>query len=188
LQPTTAAADAAPGVTHHLAVTYDGSNARLFLDGALLKTASASGTWTVLPYQSFMIADQGTQVYPGMQATVPTPPAYYDSLRVSNSARYTANFTAPSAKFSSDGNTVFLLNFPTNTPTGTMEVLWPSRQSRKQERLHPNRNLRRWRRSQPGIHRKSLAQRQRHLGDLDVELDYRKHQYTGRWTNLYQSG
>jgi hypothetical protein len=123
LQPLTATADAAPGITHHLAVTYDGSNARLFLDGVLLKTASASGTWTVLPYESFMIADQGVQVYPGMQTTVPTPRAYYDSLRISNSARYTSNFTPPTAKFSSDGNTVFLLNFPTGTPTGTVEGL-----------------------------------------------------------------
>ena len=44
--------------THHIAVTYDGSNARLFLDGVLIKTVAASGTWTVPPYESFMIADQ----------------------------------------------------------------------------------------------------------------------------------
>ena len=121
LQPTTAGADATPGITHHLAVTYDGSNARLFLDGVLLKTTAASGNWTVLPYESFMIADQGVQVYPGMQTTAPTPLAYYDSLRISNSARYTSNFTPPTAKFASDNNTVFLLNFPTGTPTGTIE-------------------------------------------------------------------
>lgn len=121
LQPTTGGADAAPGITHHLAVTYDGSNARLFLDGALLKTTAASGNWTVLPYESFMIADQGVQVYPGMQSSAPTPPAYYDSLRISNSARYTSNFTPPTAKFAADNNTVFLLNFPTGTPTGTIE-------------------------------------------------------------------
>ena len=121
LQPTTAGADAAPGITHHLAVTYDGSNARLFLDGVLLKTTGASGNWTVLPYESFMIADQGVQVYPGMQTTAPTPLAYYDSLRISNSARYTSTFTPPTAKFVSDNNTVFLLNFPTGTPTGTIE-------------------------------------------------------------------
>src|SRR5690242_8056013 len=121
LQPTTSGASVAEGVTHHVAVTYDGSNARLFLDGVLLKTTAASGNWTVLPYESFMIADQGVQVYPGMQASTSTAKAYYDSLRVSKSARYTATFTAPTAKFSSDGNTVFLLNFPTGTPTGTME-------------------------------------------------------------------
>jgi len=121
LQPIIAGADAAPGVTHHFAVTYDGSNARLFLDGVLLKTAAASGNWTVLPYESFMIADQGVGIYPGMQTTVPTPPAYYDSLRISNSARYTSNFTPPTAKFVNDTNTLFLLNFPTGTPVGTME-------------------------------------------------------------------
>jgi len=123
LQPTTAGANATPGITHHVAVSYDGSNARLFLDGVLLKTVAASGTWTVLPYESFMIADQGTAIYPGIQYTESTLPTYYDSLRVSNTARYTANFTAPTAKFVNDGNTVFLLNFPTDTPTGTMEGL-----------------------------------------------------------------
>jgi hypothetical protein len=123
LQPTTSSPNpsVSKGITHHVAVTYDGSNARLFLDGVLLKTVSASGTWTVLPYESFMTADQGVGIYPGMQSTGGTPPAYYDSLRISNSARYTAAFTPPTAKFANDSNTLFLLNFPTGTPTGTTE-------------------------------------------------------------------
>jgi len=124
LQPqTTAADDAAIGVTHHIALSYDGSNARLFVDGVLLKTSPASGTWTVLPYESFMLPDVGVQVYPGMQSTGGLLPAYYDSLRVSNTARYTANFTPPTAKFGADSNTIFLLNFPNNAPTGTVEAL-----------------------------------------------------------------
>jgi hypothetical protein len=122
LQPTISGANATPGITHHLAVTYDGSTATLWLDGVSLKTASASGNWTILPYESFMVADQGVQVYPGMQTTVPTAPAFYDSLRISNIARYTANFTPPTAKFVWDANSVALFNWPSSgVPTGTTE-------------------------------------------------------------------
>jgi Concanavalin A-like lectin/glucanases superfamily/Pectate lyase superfamily protein len=121
LQPLIAGAAVPTGTTQHIAITYDGSNVRLFLNGALLKTAAASGNWTVLPYESFMIASNNPGIYPGMQGTQNTPPAYYDSLRVSNSARYTSAFSPPAAKFTADGNTVFLLNFPTGTPTGTIE-------------------------------------------------------------------
>ena len=49
--------------------------------------------------------------------------AYYDSFRISKIARYTSHFMTPTAKFASDGNTVFLLNFPTDAPTGTIEGL-----------------------------------------------------------------
>lgn len=122
LQPTTPAADATPGITHHVAVTYDGSTVTLWLDGTSIKTASASGSLTVLPYESFEIADQGVQVYPGMQYGTPLLPAYYDSLRISSVDRYTSSFAKPTAKFADDANTILLLNYPTNTPTGTMEA------------------------------------------------------------------
>lgn len=122
MQPITAAADAAAGVTHHLALTYNGSILTLWLDGVSIATAAASGTLTVPPYESFMIADTWPQVYPGMQGSNPTAPAYYDSLRISNTARYTTGFTKPTAKFTGDANTVLLLNYPTNSPTGTMEA------------------------------------------------------------------
>jgi hypothetical protein len=37
-----------------------------------------------------------------------------DSVRISNNARYASNFAAPTTKFSSDTNTLFLLNFDDN--------------------------------------------------------------------------
>ena len=47
---------------------------------------------------------------------------YIDELRVSNSARYTANFTAPTAPFSNDANTVLLLHMDgTNTSTAIFD-------------------------------------------------------------------
>ena len=121
LQPTTARTILSTAVRHHIAVTYDGSTARLFLDGILLKSAIASGKWTVLPYESFMIADIGPQTYPGLNPSIGTAPAYYDSLRISRYSGYRSNFNLPTAKFVSDGNTVFLLNFPTETPAGTIK-------------------------------------------------------------------
>jgi hypothetical protein len=106
---------------HHVAISYDGTTARLFIDGVNVGSSAASGTWTVPEYESFEWADQGPLQYPAMDQVTPITPAFYDSIRVSNTARYTANFTPPTAKFVSDANTVFLENFPTTAPTGTIQ-------------------------------------------------------------------
>lgn len=121
LQPTTLSTDnAAVGVIHHAAVTYDGSNARLFLDGILLKTTAASGTWTIPPYESVMVSSAGGGIYPGGQGSQVPATAYYDSLRFSNSARWTSGFTPPTAKFTTDANTIAIFNWPSSgVPTGT---------------------------------------------------------------------
>ena len=37
-------------------------------------------------------------------------PGYIDELRISNSARYSANFTSPTAPFQNDANTLVLLH------------------------------------------------------------------------------
>jgi hypothetical protein len=69
-----------------------------------------------------MIASDNASIYPGMQGSQSTAHAYYDSLRISNIARYTASFTPPTAKFSYDANTVALFNWPSSgVPTGTTE-------------------------------------------------------------------
>ena len=108
---------------HHVALTYDGTTLRLFLDGVMTGSHAASGNWTIPPYESFEWASQAPSTYLAMSATTNRIPAFYDSIRVSNVARYTANFTPPTAKFASDGSTIFLENFPTGTPTGTIEAL-----------------------------------------------------------------
>ena len=120
--PTTG--NAAPGAVHLAELSYDGTNARLFLDGNLLQTVAASGTWTIKPYSSIEIASNYPQVYPGLQASDTTATAYYDSLQISNIARNTTAYTGsvPTAKFAYDANTVALFNFPsTGVPTGTTE-------------------------------------------------------------------
>jgi Concanavalin A-like lectin/glucanases superfamily len=106
---------------HHVALTYEGSTLRLFIDGVLAGSTAASGTWTIPPYESFELADQSPSIYLGSGTTTNVTPAFYDSIRISNTARYTSNFTPPTAKFTADASTMFLENFPTNAPTGTIE-------------------------------------------------------------------
>jgi hypothetical protein len=108
---------------HHVALTYDGSTLRLFIDGILQNSHSASGNWTIPAFESFELADQSPGIYLASGNGTPVMPAFYDSIRISNTARYTSNFTPPTAKFANDGNTVFLENFPSGTPTGTLEAI-----------------------------------------------------------------
>lgn len=107
---------------HHVALTYDGSTLRLFIDGRLQSSHAASGGLTIPFYESFMLADKFPNVYPGQNPTENTATAFYDSIRISSTARYTANFTPPTAKFPWDGNTIFLENFPASTTIGALEA------------------------------------------------------------------
>ncbi len=91
---------------HHVAVTYDGSTLREFVDGVLANSQAASGTWTIPAYESFRLASRGSGLYPSGGNSTPLMPAFYDSLRISNTARYTSAFTPPTAKFSADANTL----------------------------------------------------------------------------------
>ena len=45
----------APNKIHHIALTYDGSTLRLFVDGALSASTAASGNWTIPAFESFEI-------------------------------------------------------------------------------------------------------------------------------------
>lgn len=89
-------------VWHHLAVTYDGSNVRLWVDGALAKTyARASSTMS--------ISSAGTSAIGGLGATTSVDwVGAVDEVRISNVVRYTATFTPPAAAFTLDANTIDL--------------------------------------------------------------------------------
>jgi Concanavalin A-like lectin/glucanases superfamily len=90
-----------------IALTYDGSAVRLYLNGTMIGSTSATGN-IVEPYYERMLYPAGD----GATQTV-SPGGYYGSLRVSNVARYTgSSYTPTTAKFTSDGNTLLLLNFP----------------------------------------------------------------------------
>jgi hypothetical protein len=100
-----------------IALTYDGSTVRLYLNGAMIGSTSASGN-IVEPYYERML-------YPGGDGATQTtsPGGYYGSLRVSNIARYTgASYTPTTTKFTSDSNTLVLLNFPVPPTVGQGEA------------------------------------------------------------------
>jgi len=81
------------GNWYHIAVSRQGTSTRMFLDGVL------QGTWTdtteYLPAQLNMGA--------GLNG-------YMDEIRLSDTARYTANFTVPTAAFVNDSNTLLLIH------------------------------------------------------------------------------
>jgi hypothetical protein len=101
------------GNVYHLALTYDGTTARLFVNGVLKASQAATGTISQKMYEDFVI---GPKVGGFMETTFFNfmTKGWVDSVRISATARYTSAFTAPTAKFTADGNTLFLLNFDNN--------------------------------------------------------------------------
>ena len=101
------------GSVAHIALTYDGSTLRLFINGVLKSSVATSGMITQKMSEDFSL---GPRVGGFMESLFDTYMAkgWVDSIRISSVARYTANFTAPTAKFTNDGSTMFLLNFDNN--------------------------------------------------------------------------
>ena len=108
-----------PGLTtitlntvHHMAMSYDSTEVRLYLDGNLEAANGASGNVTQGPFETITLPDMGLQVWPDQQQGLNGVYGYYDSIRFSDSARYTAgSFTPPSKKLTVDSNTMLLINF-----------------------------------------------------------------------------
>jgi hypothetical protein len=105
---------------HALQLSYDGSAIRLFLDGSQIgSSAAATGTIVQQPAEEFALGalsnflggiNPGGQVWAGQ----------IDSIRISNIARNTSNFTTPTAKFTADSNTAFLMNITSTRDTLVM--------------------------------------------------------------------
>jgi hypothetical protein len=89
----------------HVAWSWDGETARLFVDGALTQSVAAAGKprWNRLPL--YVGADTNGQGAPEARFS-----GLIDEVRVSSVARYTTDFT-PSRRFESDGDTQLLLHF-----------------------------------------------------------------------------
>lgn len=82
----------------HVALSYDGTTVRGFINGAQVcsqATATAS-----LPAGPF-----------GFMSNAALRQGYFDEIRVSSVARYTANFTPPIQRFATDGSTNLLWHF-----------------------------------------------------------------------------
>ncbi|MBI5302388.1 MAG: LamG domain-containing protein [Chloroflexi bacterium] len=110
----------ANGIWHHIAVTRNSSGTiRLYVDGSLDIAAPVNGPTGNLSYRDgrttsfpnsdpFLVIgaekhDAGSQ-YPSFKGWV-------DEVRISNSIRYSANFTRPGAPFTTDANTMALYHF-----------------------------------------------------------------------------
>ena len=96
--PSTTSID--DGEWHHCALSRDGSNFRLFVDGTLEATYTNSGSLDGNNAYGFTIGARGT--------SAEQINGYLRDFRISNNARYTATFAAPTETFTSDSNTNFL--------------------------------------------------------------------------------
>jgi hypothetical protein len=99
---------------HHIAVTTDNGTLKLYIDGVL--DGTSTGTTFIDAQSEFNIGGTG-----------PFSPTdgrfhlygYMDLFRVSNSVRYTTNFTPPTSAFTVDDNTTIIFNF--DGPNGSQD-------------------------------------------------------------------
>lgn len=91
------------GSWHHVAYVFDGSEGRVYIDGNLV--GSNSVNYSVVS-RDFSISsrESGSARYKGAGGLV-------DEFRISDTARYTSNFTPSTTPFISDDNTLVLYHF-----------------------------------------------------------------------------
>ena len=89
---------------NHLAMVYDAdaSTWSVYLNGT-------SETNQSVTYSGVKLGNNGLVTIGGIGASLPLT-GNIDEVRISNTARYTANFTAPTAPFVNDSNTLLLLH------------------------------------------------------------------------------
>tara|TARA_Y100001951_G_C11202081_1_gene217731 strand:- start:17 stop:787 length:771 start_codon:yes stop_codon:yes gene_type:complete len=85
---------------HHLAVVRNGTSFKTYVDG----TSDGSATATLT------LKSGSDPVTIGKRNTNGWFAGNLDEIRISNTARYTSNFTAPTAAFTSDANTKLLIH------------------------------------------------------------------------------
>ncbi len=102
---------------HHIAVTYDGSTLRWFVDGAQTNSISASGSVGGTEQRVTVGSEEGGSSN-NFNGDI-------DELRISTVARYTSNFTPSTAPFVRDEHTKLLLHFDENgdDPRNTGKVI-----------------------------------------------------------------
>lgn len=87
---------------YHIAVTRSGSSVRLFRDG-VQQGSTFTDTTTVWPTASNAKLYIGRDAYGDIDG-------YVDEVRISDTARYTSNFTPESTAFTNDANTLLLVH------------------------------------------------------------------------------
>lgn len=98
------------GQVYHLALSYDGFTIRQFINGNIVSSAAATGTVKQQPHEDCTIGP-AVQDWPETTFLDNMAKGEIDSVRISKTERYTANFTPPIAKHVKDSNTLMLLNF-----------------------------------------------------------------------------
>jgi len=101
--------------TYEFEASYDGSTLRVFVGTpgsttTLAGSVAATGTIVQKPGEVFALGDGGGLTIGGTNFASAHWIGQLDSIRISSTARHTATYTAPTAKFSTDGNTLILLN------------------------------------------------------------------------------
>jgi hypothetical protein len=91
----------------HIAVVRDGNSIRVYKDGVGGTAVTITGS--IITSTANLIFGDGYGVNPAWVAAQDFN-GYLDEIRISNTARYTANFTAPTQPFQNDANTVLLIH------------------------------------------------------------------------------
>lgn len=102
--PVNASGNYTAATWNHLAVVRSGTTVTAYINGVSKGTATSSATLCATN-KKLVIGS-----YDQTGATTDSMLGYIDEVRVSNIARYTANFTSPTAQFVNDANTLFLLH------------------------------------------------------------------------------
>lgn len=99
-EPATTVVSVMDGVLHHLAGTWDGETASLYVDG--VRQAFADGVVPVAPTATLRVGcDSEVNAFEGV----------LDEVRISTRARYTEDFDLPSGPFADDVETFALFHF-----------------------------------------------------------------------------
>ena len=92
---------------NNLHLRFNGTTLGFYNNGTLIASTSASGTWTQLVHEDVSISPIFLQ-WPETSSAQVCQLGTYDNIRISNTARSTAN---PTAKFTADANTLLLQKF-----------------------------------------------------------------------------
>ncbi len=103
---------------HHIAYVKDTNQERMYLDGVLVGSRSSSGSVSNATGGAAVAAVGAIRRTEGIFNGGFL--GFIDTLRISNVARYSANFSPPPGDLSTDANTLLLLNF--NEPRGATTV------------------------------------------------------------------
>jgi hypothetical protein len=108
----------------HIALTADNGTLKLYIDGVLEGTST--GTTFIDAQSEFNIGGTGPFLSTDSRFHID---GYMDLFRVSNSVRYTTNFTPPTSAFTVDDNTTIIFNFDGSNGSQDFEllqILYPS--------------------------------------------------------------